>query len=304
MVYGFFMKLFVADNLAPFVDQVYDHPAEYLAPSFVIATVFFAFQIYCDFAGYSYIAIGTARVMGFRLMENFRQPYFSRSIGEFWRRWHISLSTWFKDYVYVPLGGSQKGEARHVWNLLVTFLLSGLWHGANWTYVIWGGLNGCYLVLETFAKKLGFRVGESVAHPAQSDFRAAVIAVLQTLFTFMLICLTWVFFRAESIQSAFGIIAQMFTGWSALPPDLSSADFYRQYIFMGKSDYDFYWSLGGIAILLVAEYLYIQNYLSRFFAIENRFVRYGARWFVIATALLLIIIFAKTESQQFIYFQF
>ncbi len=300
MVYGFFMKLFIADNLAPFVDQVYDHPLEYLAPSFVIATVFFAFQIYCDFAGYSYIAIGSARVMGFSLMENFRQPYFSRSVGEFWRRWHISLSTWFKDYVYVPLGGSKKGERRHIWNLMVTFLLSGLWHGANWTYVIWGGLNGCYLVLETLMKKLGVAVSMNGA----SVFVRSFVILLQTLLTFTLICLTWVFFRAENIGSAFHIIGQMFTGWDAFPEGMSRTDFYQEYVFMGKSDYDFYWALGGIGLLLVAEYLYIHNYVSRIFAIENRFARYGIQWFLVATALLLIIIFAKTESQQFIYFQF
>lgn len=314
MVYGLFIKLFIADNLAPFVDQVYDHPAEYLAPSFIIATVFFAFQIYCDFAGYSYIAIGSARVMGFSLMENFRQPYFSRSIGEFWRRWHISLSTWFKDYVYVPLGGSKRGERRHVFNLLVTFLLSGLWHGANWTYVVWGGLNGCYLAAETFLKKFGV-VGHkdgprSYLSLGRSDLKVAgrlwgaLTVVFQTLLTFALICLTWVFFRAENIEGAFSIIGQMFAGWGALPLELSSADFYRQYIFMGKSDYDFYWSVGGITLLLVMEYLYIQNYVSRIFAIENRLVRYSTQWFLVATALLLIIIFAKTDAQQFIYFQF
>jgi hypothetical protein len=128
--------------------------------------------------------------------------------------------------------------------------------------------------------------------------------IFQTLLTFALICLTWVFFRAESIGGAFHIIGQMFTGWDAFPEGMSRADFYRQYIFMGKSDYDFYWSLGGIALLLVAEYLYIQNYVNRIFAIENRFVRYCIQWFLIATALLLIIIFAKTDAQQFIYFQF
>jgi len=301
MVYGFFMKLFIADNLAPFVDQVYDHPLEYLAPSFVIATVFFAFQIYCDFAGYSYIAIGSARVMGFTLMENFRQPYFSRSVSEFWRRWHISLSTWFKDYVYVPLGGSRKGERRHITNLLVTFLLSGLWHGANWTYVVWGGLNGIYLVLETFKNKY-LKVG--LPRISKNLFAESLKAIAQTLLTFALICLTWVFFRAESIGGAFHIIGQMFAGWDMLPEGMSRAEFYRQYVFIGRSDYDFYWSLGGIALLLVAEYLYLQNYVSRIFTLENRFVRYGIQWFLIATALLLIIVFAKTDAQQFIYFQF
>jgi D-alanyl-lipoteichoic acid acyltransferase DltB (MBOAT superfamily) len=327
MVYGFFMKLFIADNLAPFADQVYDHPTEYLAPSFVIATVFFAFQIYCDFAGYSYIAIGSARVMGFRLMNNFRQPYFSRSIGEFWHRWHISLSTWFKDYVYIPLGGSRVTKHLQVRNLLITFLLSGLWHGANWTYVVWGGLNGCYLAMGTFLSRIChagldpasrlhlyvwqkkttnfFKVG-----PPQAEVRpwvaffGSLTTIFQTLITFALICLTWVFFRAENIGSAIHIIGQIFTGWDAIPEGITRAEFYRQYIFMGKSDYDFYWALTGIIGLLVVEYCYIKGYVTRMLSAENLFLRYTLRWFLIATALLLIIIFAKTDAQQFIYFQF
>ncbi len=334
MVYGFFMKLFIADNLAPFVNAVYDHPTEYLAPSFVIATVFFAFQIYCDFAGYSYIAIGAARVMGFRLMQNFRQPYFSHSIGEFWHRWHISLSTWFKDYVYIPLGGSHVTKNLQVRNLLVTFLLSGLWHGANWTYIVWGALNGGYLVLEMFGTNLwrSFR-GDSLAlegvssetainrapkktdnfseiaplkaeERPQSVFLGALVGILQTLLTFMFICLAWVFFRAESFHTAVYIIGNMFTGWSHIGADVLQKDFAAKYIFMEKSDYDFYWAVSGILGLLVGEYLFIKGYFLHAWNIEHPQLRYILRWFLIATALLLIIIFAKTESQQFIYFQF
>lgn len=297
MVYGFFMKLFVADNLAPFVNQVYDHPGEYLAPSFVIATVFFAFQIYCDFAGYSLIAIGSARVMGFRLMQNFRQPYFSRSIGEFWHRWHISLSTWFKDYVYIPLGGSRVAKHLQIRNLLLTFVLSGLWHGANWTYIAWGALNGGYLIMEMWMKHLGARFTRPLG-----AWAARLIAVGQTLLTFSLVCVAWVFFRADSFSMAIMIIENMFTGWGSV--HIAANNFAETYVFMGKSDYDFYWSLFGLFILLCAEYLLIKGYVARIFSSEHRVLIYILRWFVIATALLLIIIFAKTESQQFIYFQF
>jgi D-alanyl-lipoteichoic acid acyltransferase DltB (MBOAT superfamily) len=147
MLWGFFKKLVIADNLADFVNRAYSQPEIYPASALVVATVFFAIQIYCDFSGYSDIAIGSARVMGIKLMDNFRQPYFARSVADFWRRWHISLSPWFKDYVYVPLGGNRVSKARNSFNLLVTFVLSGVWHGANWTYLFWGLLNGCYLAV-------------------------------------------------------------------------------------------------------------------------------------------------------------
>src|SRR5690606_4821290 len=138
MIFGFFMKLVVADRLALYVDAVYNNDENHSAYRIVLATVFFSFQIYCDFSGYSSSAIGAVRVMGFELMTNFRRTYFSRSIAQFWRRWHISLSTWFKDYVYISLGGNRVGAGRMYINLLVTFAISGLWHGANWTFLIWG----------------------------------------------------------------------------------------------------------------------------------------------------------------------
>ena len=145
------MKVVIADNLAPVVNIVYNDPTHYVGIPLIIATVLFAFQIYCDFAGYSYIAIGAARVMGITLMENFRQPYFSQSISEFWRRWHISLSTWFRDYLYIPLGGNRVAEWRWYFNLLIVFIVSGLWHGANWTFIIWGALHGLYLICSLYS---------------------------------------------------------------------------------------------------------------------------------------------------------
>ena len=139
MVWGFFKKIAIADTLSPYVSRIYDAPQNFQGFALVLATIFFTFQIYCDFSGYSDIAIGTAKLMGINLMTNFKSPYFSQSIKEFWSRWHISLSTWFRDYVYIPLGGNRVKRIRHAFNLIVTFMVSGLWHGANWTFVVWGG---------------------------------------------------------------------------------------------------------------------------------------------------------------------
>ncbi|HOJ12159.1 MAG TPA: MBOAT family O-acyltransferase, partial [Clostridiales bacterium] len=147
MAWGFFKKVVVADRLGIAVSAIYNNPVKHNSIQFIIATLFFTFQIFCDFSGYSDIAIGSARIMGFELMENFKRPYFSKSVAEFWRRWHISLSSWFKDYLYIPLGGNRVSKARNYFNLFITFLASGLWHGANWTFVVWGALHGAYIVL-------------------------------------------------------------------------------------------------------------------------------------------------------------
>ena len=149
MVWGYFKKIVIADTLSQFVSKVYDAPQGFSGFALILATVFFTLQIYCDFSGYSDIAIGTAKLLGINLMTNFKSPYFSQSIKEFWSRWHISLSTWFRDYVYIPLGGSRVGKIRHAVNLLITFLISGLWHGANWTFVIWGGIHGLGQMIES-----------------------------------------------------------------------------------------------------------------------------------------------------------
>lgn len=153
MLWGYFMKLCVADRLSMYVDAVYGNVPQHNGTSLLLATIFFTFQIYCDFGGYSLIAIGAAKVMGFNLMENFKRPYFARSIGDFWKRWHISLSTWFKDYVYIPLGGSRVPYLRHMLNLLITFIVSGAWHGAAWNFVIWGVIHGFFLIVENIISK-------------------------------------------------------------------------------------------------------------------------------------------------------
>jgi len=185
---GLFMKSAIADRLAIPVDAVFNNSTQWHGFAIVLATVFFAIQIYCDFAGYSYMAFGIARLMGFNLMINFRQPYFSKNIGEFWTRWHISLSTWFKDYVYIPLGGNRVGQSKLFFNLLIVFLLSGLWHGASWTFVAWG-LFHCLLIVAYHLYK------EYIPQLKLSNAIATVI-------TFIFVCIGWIFFRAKNIYDA------------------------------------------------------------------------------------------------------
>ncbi|NLF80287.1 MAG: MBOAT family protein, partial [Clostridia bacterium] len=205
MLWGLFKKVVIADRLAILVNPIYNDPDGHGGFAFLVATVFFAFQIYCDFSGYSDIARGAAKVMGFRLMLNFDRPYFSRSIAEFWKRWHISLSSWFRDYVYIPLGGNRVKRSRWHMNLLITFLLSGLWHGANWTFVIWGGLNGAYLVLSLLSQNLRHKL----VHAFALDRLPRLHRLLQVAITFGLICLAWVFFRANSFADALYMIRAM-----------------------------------------------------------------------------------------------
>lgn len=207
LLWGMLKKVVIADRLAILVDTVYNSPQGHTGPAFLLATVFFAIQIYCDFSGYSDIAIGSARIMGFRLMENFRQPYLSRSIAEFWRRWHISLSTWFKDYLYIPLGGSRVSMPRWCFNIMVVFLVSGLWHGANWTFVVWGALHGGFQLIGRFTHKQRDALLERAHITPDGGFRHA----LSTCITFLLVLFAWVFFRANTMADALLIVRQLFS---------------------------------------------------------------------------------------------
>lgn len=200
MMWGLAKKMVVADNLAIYVDRVYDNVRGYSGFPLVMASVFFAIQIYCDFSGYSDIARGTSKLLGIELMENFRSPYFSTSIREFWSKWHISLSTWFRDYLYIPLGGNRKGKLRNYINLMITFLVSGLWHGANWTFIIWGGIHGAAQVIE---KMLNIK-------KVEKKFTGRWFARVALLFVFS--TLAWVFFRAQSFTDAIYVISHMLSG--------------------------------------------------------------------------------------------
>jgi D-alanyl-lipoteichoic acid acyltransferase DltB (MBOAT superfamily) len=202
MLWGMFKKVVIADRLAIYVDAVYDSPADYRGLPIVLATCFFAAQIYCDFSGYSDLVLGAARVMGYDLIDNFRQPYTSSSIAEFWRRWHISLSSWFRDYLYIPLGGNRVPWWRWYANLMIVFLLSGLWHGANWTFVLWGGLFGLLYVLEIWTQEARDRLAR-LLHLNKPALRTGIA----TLVTLSLVCFAWLFFRANSISDAFLLLA-------------------------------------------------------------------------------------------------
>ena len=204
IIIGLFMKLVVADRLSLYVDAVYNNVYEHSGLTYLIATVLFAYQIFCDFAGYSSIAIGVSRTMGYQLMTNFRRPYFASSISDFWHRWHISLSTWFRDYFYIPLGGSRVGIPRWYFNLFLTFLISGLWHGASWTFVIWGALHGIYIVIENMFKL-----------QLKKYKKTSIIERLsRIILVFCLVNFAWIFFRANNVEESFYIIRNLFD-WEA-----------------------------------------------------------------------------------------
>jgi len=206
MMWGFFKKVVIADRLAIVVDGMYNNLDNYSGFALIIATIFFTFQIYCDFSGYSDIAIGSARVMGFELIENFKRPHFSKSISEFWKRWHISLTTWFRDYLYIPLGGSKVVKWKWYYNLFITFLVSGFWHGANFTFIVWGALHGTYLISAIIFKKpkeiiLNYlNIKNTIFHK-----------IYQVSFTFSLVAFALIFFRANNITDAIYVITHLFT---------------------------------------------------------------------------------------------
>ena len=197
-LWGMFKKIVIADQLAVYVDKVYSSPTEYQSIALILATVFFAFQILCDFSGYSDIAIGCAKILGFSLNKNFDSPYLARNIAVFWKRWHISLSTWFRDYLYIPLGGNRCSCIRHYFNLLITFILSGLWHGASITFIFWGLIHGLFLVIGNIKNRV------CKAPPPHTH---GIVPILQIIFTFICVCFAWIFFRANSLHDAFYIIA-------------------------------------------------------------------------------------------------
>jgi D-alanyl-lipoteichoic acid acyltransferase DltB (MBOAT superfamily) len=197
ILWGLFVKVVIADRLSIYVDIVYNSPEHHSAISSLVATLFFTFQIYCDFSGYSSIAIGCAKVLGIDLMINFRRPYMSTSIREFWSRWHISLSTWFRDYLYIPLGGNRVSLYRNMFNLFFVFLVSGLWHGANWTFIIWGALHGFYLIMEIVFDRLV----PSIKLPRS----------IRWILNFVLVAIAWVFFRASNFQTAKQILKNIYT---------------------------------------------------------------------------------------------
>ncbi len=218
MLVGFFKKICVADLVSVYVNAVYNSPEKATALGIVIATALFAVQIYCDFSGYTDIAIGCARIMGIRLMKNFDHPYKAESIKEFWSRWHISLSSWFKDYLYIPLGGNRRGKLRHLMNVMIVFLVSGLWHGAAWTFVVWGAIHGVYQIIGALTLKPRNRLLEKIG--LSKD--ALGVKITRRIITFILVCFGWLFFRANSMGDALLLLDTLFTGWGSSAGTLSA----------------------------------------------------------------------------------
>ncbi|WP_317175531.1 MBOAT family O-acyltransferase [Pontibacter beigongshangensis] len=298
MAWGLFKKVVIADRLALMVNQVYADPADYQGIPLLMATGFFAFQIYCDFSGYSDMAIGAAQVMGFRLMENFRRPYLAKSIREFWGRWHISLSTWFRDYLYIPLGGNRVVRWRWYYNLFLTFVVSGLWHGANWTFLAWGALHGLYLVLEAATASGN---GPKPDYPNKKG-PPALKRLLQVGSTFALVCLAWIFFRAENIAEAWYILYHSFSGFSRSLEIMMDPthDLQVAYRFLGYSRATFLLSLLLLSVLLGVELMQRQQSLRRRLAAAPAYLRWSV-YNLVVVALILLGVFSDTE---FIYFQF
>ena len=295
MLWGYFLKLVVADRVAIVVDTVYGDYAQYGGVYIIVASVLFAFQIYCDFAGYSTIAIGAAEILGFSLMENFNCPYFSLSIGEFWRRWHISLSSWFRDYLYIPLGGNRKGTARKYVNLMIVFLVSGLWHGAAGTYVVWGFIHGVYQVIGGLTKPIRNQCNQIFALKPDSIGHKA----LSALITCIVVDFAWIFFRAESLSVAIEMIKSMVhlgnisILWNGALYDLGIG--FKSFLVL----------MFGIAVLLFADFMKYKGIQIRKVILEQEL---WCRWLCYLSMALFILVFGiwggSYDAASFIYFQF
>ena len=292
MAWGMFKKVVIADRLATMVNEVYDHSELYTGIPLIIATVFFAFQIYCDFSGYSDIAIGAARVMGINLMLNFNRPYSSLSISEFWGKWHISLSTWFRDYLYIPLGGNRVAIPRWYFNLFCVFLLSGLWHGASWNYIIWGALHGFYLVFALLTQK--YR--DSITKAVGLQQNALLYTLVQRITTFSLVAFAWIFFRAKNFASASYIVGHLFD----FAPNFSNYDTVKL-VYLGKDSGTFITALVFIVLLQWIEKKQAEPANVNLFS--NRSL--PLRWTFYLLLMLSICLFGVFHTNaEFIYFQF
>ena len=274
LLWGMFIKLVVADRLGLFVDTVYANYIHYNGATCFVASVFYTLQIYCDFAGYSLMAIGIARTLGFNLPDNFRRPYFAISITDFWKRWHITLTRWLTQHIYIPLGGNRCSKVRNYWNIFVTFLVSGIWHGANWTFIVWGCLHGLLQIVE---KALGWQKYEG---------NKSFVKAIRVLITFLLVNFAWIFFRMPNISDAFGMIGQMFTNIGV--PNLS--DFGMKATIM---------SAIGLFILI------FKDSRDEFFRNKLLFLdKKPVRWVAYVVLLCMVLNFGVLDGGQFIYVSF
>lgn len=283
ILWGLFKKIVIADNCATYVNQIFDNYEIHTGSTLLLASILFAFQIYGDFSGYSDIAIGTARLFGINLMRNFAFPYFSRDIAEFWRRWHISLSTWFRDYLYIPLGGSRGGEWMSLRNTMIIFTVSGFWHGANWTFVVWGAFHAL-LFLPLLIGKRNRKFTNTVA---ENKFLPSPFEFFQMLSTFLLVVVGWVFFRAESISQAFKYIYSTFNSSILSVPYLNNRAYYLPI-------------LSTIVLMIITEWINREkNHGLDLSGIKSHIVK-----FILYFALIVLIFWFGGKSETFIYFQF
>ncbi|MBD3863587.1 MBOAT family O-acyltransferase [Olleya marilimosa] len=281
ILWGFFKKVVIADNCAEYANQIFNNSAEHSGSTLLMGALFFTFQIYGDFSGYSDIAIGTSRLFGFDLKQNFAFPYFSRDIAEFWRRWHISLSTWFRDYLYIPLGGSQGGAWMKVRNTFIIFLVSGFWHGANWTFIIWGFLNALYFLPLLLAKRN--RTHLNVV--AQDSKLPSIIELVQMGLTFGLTVIAWVFFRAESVTHALTYLKGLFSSSLLSLPTIRPTNLLVLILFFIGTEWIGRRQHYAIEVLLLK---------------QSRVIRWAFYMIIIA----IIFVFSSDNQQEFIYFQF
>ncbi|WP_418639597.1 MBOAT family O-acyltransferase [Winogradskyella sp.] len=293
MAFGLFKKMVIADRAALYVNQVYNNVDDYGGVGYIYATVLFAFQIYCDFSGYSDIAIGLGRTMGFDLMKNFDSPYISKSLTEFWRRWHISLSTWFRDYLYIPLGGSKKGKYRTYANLFIVFVVSGLWHGAAMTFIIWGAIHGIILMIEkgtfTFRKRLFNKIGLDKNNFSNHLFFGFII--------FTIVCFGWVFFRANSLSDSLQIVLGFFS-------DFNLGDMFKKETYLiGFKPNEFKVITIAILMLFAFEYFHKKHNSIKFLNNQSTLFRWSF-YLSIVILIMLFGIYGDRNIQEFIYFQF
>jgi alginate O-acetyltransferase complex protein AlgI len=293
MAFGLFKKMVIADRAAIYANEVFNNPEAYNGVPYLIGIFLFAFQIYCDFSGYSDIAIGAARTMGFDLMKNFDSPYFSRSLTEFWRRWHISLSTWFRDYVYIPLGGSKKGRFRTYANLFIVFVVSGLWHGAAITFVVWGAIHGIVLMVE----KALYSAKQPLYKKSYLITQNWLARLLSAIMIFSIVCLAWIFFRANSMGDAILILKGVFTtfNWD----QITLLETYK----IGFTGIEIWVLLGFIALLCVAEIMHKRFNLFRLMQKQPIVIRWSS-YLVIVFTIIVFGVYGTGIPKEFIYFQF
>ncbi len=290
--WGLFKKMVIADRLAVFVNVVYADPQAHTGVSLVLAVIFYSFQIYCDFSGYTDIAIGLAQMFGLNLSDNFNRPYTATSVADFWRRWHISLSSWLRDYLYIPLGGSRVRVPRHYLNYLLVFLVCGIWHGANWTFVAWGLIHGLYLVCGRATLNLRAKGTAAIGLNKMPQLHRRI----RVLFTFALISLAWIFFRVETLADAYYIISHLHTGWD----NLLNSKFLDSAIFLTRSKLDLIIALASLVFLGLVHRMERHENMRRFLSDKPAGLRFAFYYIIVAGILLL----SLPDMTNFIYFQF